>query len=282
MRRLPSVTTALVLALALVGSVSCGTSGTRSPRVARAANSVRANRFARGQVTSASATRPRLLAANARQATPARGHLTARARGVVSTSPWFWLVRANSRACLDDTGLSHALANRMQMYQCLTGDNAQLWRQVTGTTSNGKYVVYLLQNLASMQCLDDYGFGLTNGSPAVQWPCSVDDVAEWLTFYQGSQRGLLVLQLRGQHVCLDDPGQNASNGVKLWYWGCNNTIAQVWVPQYPAPLARDRGNGAKGSSPVKSRGPVPIRTSSTRLPTTPRGAATKNATATTP
>jgi hypothetical protein len=111
--------------------------------------------------------------------------------------------------CLDVPGISHNNDVRLQVWDCLNGDNQRWTRQ-----SNGAITVY-----NGTKCLDAFGFGKTNGTRVVIHDCLGNANQKWLFFSDGTIRGV------DSKLCLDADLYSTQN-VQLW--SCGNGNNQKW------------------------------------------------------
>lgn len=93
---------------------------------------------------------------------------------------------------------------------------------------------HVLQNVAAGLCLDDLGWGNTNGTPADLWNCTGSPIQNWTLHSQGA--GYFSLQNQVTGLCVDNTGGSKSPGNKVTLWGCVNNLNQSW-------LFMDYGNG---------------------------------------
>jgi hypothetical protein len=83
-------------------------------------------------------------------------------------------------------------------------------------------------------CLDDYGWGTTNGTSADLWDCSGLSVQQWSTHSLGN--GYFSIQNVYSGLCVDNTGGSTSPGNLVTLWGCVGNYNQSW-------LFMDLGNG---------------------------------------
>ena len=144
------------------------------------------------------------------------------------------LKNVDSAKCMDDPGASQSWGVQMQQWQCGSPLPAnQTWNFIYPNTGYG---TWMIQNKASLLCLDVWQANYTNGAKVVQWPCDGGDPAEqFLPAYSGTPCSwapnsvyytIYVWAKRGMVVELY--GQGSANGMKIdiWqYWGGYN---QIW------------------------------------------------------
>ena len=116
----------------------------------------------------------------------------------------------NSAKCVDDSAGSTANGNKIQMWDCQSGNPNQQWT----VASNGTLQVY-------GKCLDITGANYNNGTLVELWDCNGGGNQQWQ-----ASNGELVNPASGK--CLDDPGSNTANGTQLELWTCNGGANQQW------------------------------------------------------
>jgi poly(hydroxyalkanoate) depolymerase family esterase len=116
----------------------------------------------------------------------------------------------NSAKCVDDSGLSTANGNKIQLWDCNGGAN-QSWT----VEPDGTLRVY-------GKCMDITGANYSNGTNIDLWDCNGGANQQWQ-----AQNGALVNPASGK--CLDDPGFNTANGTQLDLWACNGGTNQKWT-----------------------------------------------------
>jgi hypothetical protein len=116
----------------------------------------------------------------------------------------------NSAKCVDDSAGGTANGNKIQMWDCQSGNPNQQWT----VASNGTVQVY-------GKCLDITGASTANGALIELWQCNGGANQQWQ-----ASNGALVNPVSGK--CLDDPGSNTANGTQLDLWTCNGGANQQW------------------------------------------------------
>ena len=116
----------------------------------------------------------------------------------------------DSAKCVDDSALSTANGNKIQMWDCNGGVNQQ-WT----AESNGTLQVY-------GECMDITGANYGNGTNIELWTCNGGANQQW-----EAGNGTLVNPASGK--CLDDPNFNTANGTQLDLWTCNGGTNQQWT-----------------------------------------------------
>ena len=116
----------------------------------------------------------------------------------------------NSAKCVDDSAVCTANGNKIQMWDCQSGDANQQWT----VASNGTLQVY-------GKCLDITGANYSNGTLIELWQCNGGANQQWQ-----ATNGTLVNPASGK--CLDDPNSNTANGTQLELWACNGGTNQQW------------------------------------------------------
>jgi hypothetical protein len=117
---------------------------------------------------------------------------------------------ANSAKCVDDSAGSTANGNKIQMWDCQSGNPNQQWT----VASNGTLQVF-------GKCLDITGASTANGALVELWDCNGGGNQQWQ-----ASNGELVNPASGK--CLDDPNFNTANGTQLELWTCNGGTNQQW------------------------------------------------------
>ena len=117
---------------------------------------------------------------------------------------------ANSAKCVDDSAGSTANGNKIQMWDCQSGNPNQQWT----VASNGTLQVF-------GKCLDITGASTANGALVELWDCNGGGNQQWQ-----ASNGALVNPASGK--CLDDPNFNTANGTQLELWTCNGGTNQQW------------------------------------------------------
>jgi hypothetical protein len=116
----------------------------------------------------------------------------------------------NSAKCVDDSAGSTANGNKIQMWDCQSGNPNQQWT----VGSDGTVQVY-------GKCLDITGANYSNGTLIELWQCNGGANQQWQ-----ATNGTLVNPTSGK--CLDDPNSNTANGTQLELWACNGGTNQKW------------------------------------------------------
>ena len=116
----------------------------------------------------------------------------------------------NSAKCVDDSAGGTANGNKIQMWDCQSGNPNQQWT----VASNGTVQVF-------GKCLDITGASTANGALIELWQCNGGANQQWQ-----AQNGALVNPVSGK--CLDDPNSNTANGTQLDLWACTGGANQQW------------------------------------------------------
>jgi non-reducing end alpha-L-arabinofuranosidase len=116
----------------------------------------------------------------------------------------------NGAKCVDDSAGSTANGNKIQMWDCQSGNPNQQWTVASG----GTLQVY-------GKCLDITGANYNNGTLIELWDCNGGGNQQWQ-----ASNGELVNPASGK--CLDDPNFNTANGTQLELWQCNGGTNQQW------------------------------------------------------
>jgi non-reducing end alpha-L-arabinofuranosidase len=116
----------------------------------------------------------------------------------------------NGAKCVDDSAGSTANGNKIQMWDCQSGNPNQQWTVASG----GTLQVY-------GKCLDITGANYNNGTLIELWDCNGGGNQQWQ-----ASNGELVNPASGK--CLDDPNFNTANGTQLVLWQCNGGTNQQW------------------------------------------------------
>jgi ricin-type beta-trefoil lectin protein len=113
--------------------------------------------------------------------------------------------------CLDDAGNSSADRAKVQIWNCNSFDNAQLW-----TYSNGELV-------HNGKCINDRAWG-GNGTKVILYGCNHALNELWTHLSNGEY----VLNAKGYKLCLDDPASSTRNGTQLIVYTCKDSANQRW------------------------------------------------------
>jgi hypothetical protein len=116
----------------------------------------------------------------------------------------------NSAKCVDDSAGGTANGNKIQMWDCQSGNPNQQWTVASGGT---------LQVFG--KCMDITGANYNNGTLVELWDCNGGGNQQWQ-----ATNGELVNPASGK--CLDDPASNTANGTQLVLWACNGGANQQW------------------------------------------------------
>jgi hypothetical protein len=113
--------------------------------------------------------------------------------------------------------------------QCVTYYASEAWNRLP---TNG--ATYTFVNQAANLCLDDYGWGATNGTIADLWTCTGSIIQKWTTRVLGG--GYFSIQNAYTGLCVDNTGGSQTPGNLVTLWGCVGNNNQSW-------LFMDLGNG---------------------------------------
>jgi hypothetical protein len=113
--------------------------------------------------------------------------------------------------------------------QCVTYFASEAWNRlpVDGST-------HVFLNEQANLCLDDNGWGTTNGTIADLWTCTGAAIQNWTVHALGS--GYFSIQNAYTGLCVDNTGGSTTPGNKVTLWGCVGNYNQSW-------LFMDFGNG---------------------------------------
>jgi hypothetical protein len=113
--------------------------------------------------------------------------------------------------------------------QCVSYYTNEAWNRLPADGA-----VYSFVNQQANLCLDDYGWGTSNGTIADLWSCSGLAAQHWVTHSEGG--GWFSIQNVYSALCVDNTGGSSSPGNKVTLWGCVGNDSQSW-------LFMDLGNG---------------------------------------
>ena len=114
--------------------------------------------------------------------------------------------------------------------QCASYYGSEPWNQLPTDGST-----HTLVNQHPGFCLDNYGWGTTNSTPADLWNCTGNPIQSWILHAQGN--GYFSLQNVVTGLCVDDAGGNSTPHNPVVLWGCTaHNPNQNW-------LFMDLGNG---------------------------------------
>jgi hypothetical protein len=75
---------------------------------------------------------------------------------------------------------------------------------------------------SSQMCLDDYGWGTTNGTAAAIWTCTGRPNQQWTLNPDGTVTNVY------SGLCLDVSNAGTANGTKVHLWTCSGSPNQEW------------------------------------------------------
>jgi hypothetical protein len=159
--------------------------------------------------------------------------------------------------CLDDNGNKSANGNKIQIWQCTSGDAGQDFSFVP-QTSPGEVADAGLSQLGTIdihgKCLNIVSNGTANGSKLQLYTCNggANELWEITGGY-----GQLYNPASGR--CIDDPSSSKSNGTQLDIWSCNDEPWQDWVlpsspfeSAVPGKCINDSGNSTANGAAIVS------------------------------
>ena len=139
-----------------------------------------------------------------------QAELTSAGYAQVSTPSGPIVAGDNGAKCVDDSAGSTANGNKIQMWDCQSGNPNQQWT----VGSDGTLRVF-------GKCMDITGANFSNGTGIELWDCNGGTNQQW-----HASNGTLVNPASGK--CLDDPNSNTANGTQLILWSCNGGANQQW------------------------------------------------------
>ena len=139
-----------------------------------------------------------------------QGELTSAGYAQTSAPSGPIVAGVNSAKCVDDSAGSTANGNKIQMWDCQSGNPNQQWT----VEPDGTLRVF-------GKCMDITGANFSNGTGIELWDCNGGTNQQW-----HASNGTLVNPASGK--CLDDPGSNTANGTQLILWTCNGGANQQW------------------------------------------------------
>ncbi|GGA26008.1 RICIN domain-containing protein [Dyella nitratireducens] len=113
---------------------------------------------------------------------------------------------------------------------CITYYGSESWNNLPADGST--HVFHNMQNTSL--CLDDTGWGTTNGTSAELWDCNALAVQNWTVHAEGG--GWYSIQNQYSGLCVDNTGGSTTPGNLVTLWGCVGNANQAW-------LFMDLGNG---------------------------------------
>lgn len=161
-----------------------------------------------------------ILAVSAVLATPLFQATTAAASGGGITN------LASGGLCLQDPAGSRASWTQMQVSACNGGSN-QDWQTIYPYEqwAYGSPPI-MFRNIFSGLCLDVAHDSGSAGAAAIQYPCNIDDHAQWFDrVNDGAENWGLVSNVG---TWLDDTGAGRRNGNPVQFYTPNGSNAQVW------------------------------------------------------
>lgn len=102
------------------------------------------------------------------------------------------------------------------------------WQSGSGSINSGAWYQVINQNSGS--CMDDTGWGTSNGTTVEQWQCGVDQFnQEWQLVPTDS--GYYRIINRNSGLALDDTNWSTTPGTGLQQWSYGGGANQQWMPQ---------------------------------------------------
>ncbi|XP_006462966.1 hypothetical protein AGABI2DRAFT_194010 [Agaricus bisporus var. bisporus H97] len=139
------------------------------------------------------------------------------------------LANQNTNFCLDLTDGNLANTNQLQIWECATGNENQVWLE--GPPGNDDPTPPpptsrpLHPNANGDKCMDVEGSVFANGTPVQIFDCNGSSAQQW-TLTDGNTK----VQVAGMNFCLDATSANPANGVGMKIWECfDGLAAQSWT-----------------------------------------------------
>jgi len=102
------------------------------------------------------------------------------------------------------------------------------WQGGAGSINSGAWYQMINQNSGS--CMDDTGWGTSNGTTVQQWQCGVDQFnQEWQLVPTDS--GYYKIVNRNSGLALDDTNWSTASGTGIQQWSFGGGANQQWMPQ---------------------------------------------------
>lgn len=106
--------------------------------------------------------------------------------------------------------------------QCVTYFASGAWNRLPADGST-----HVLLNEQANLCLDDYGWGTTNGTIADLWTCTGAAIENWTLHSLGNS--YFSIQNAYTGLCVDNTGGSTTAGNKVTLWGCAGNYNQSWL-----------------------------------------------------
>ncbi|MFT3971905.1 MAG: RICIN domain-containing protein [Amaricoccus sp.] len=109
---------------------------------------------------------------------------------------------------------------------CQTYYATETWNQLPYDGST-----YILQNVGAQTqganlCLDDLGWGTSNGTVADLWTCTGSTIQNWSV--HSHSNGYFSIKNQVTSLCLDNTGGSSTPGNQVTLWGCAGNSNQNW------------------------------------------------------
>jgi hypothetical protein len=108
--------------------------------------------------------------------------------------------------CLDNPGNSTANGTQMDIYQCVSGANNELWF-IEVPTSGFDGTHYWVVNNQSRKCLTVKGNVTTTDDPVIQYTCTTGANEEWQVDYQAANLQWMVAKNSGKCATVEAVSQ---------------------------------------------------------------------------
>jgi hypothetical protein len=137
-------------------------------------------------------------------------------------SPWQKLVPSHSGQCADVPYGAKQNGLALQQVPCAGGEwTPQRWR--FHPQSDGSYTI---ENAASGQCIEVYGYSADNDAPVVQWDCYGGNNQRWRAEMRPD--GKFLLRNVHSNKCLEVAGFSVASGAQLVQYTCDGASSQQW------------------------------------------------------
>ena len=112
----------------------------------------------------------------------------------------------------------------------MTVDYVRIRKWQGGASSINSGAWYQVVNQNSGSCMDDTGWGTSNGTTVQQWQCGVDQYnQEWQLVPTDSGYYKIINRISG--LALDDTNLSTSSGTGMQQWSYGGGANQQWMPQ---------------------------------------------------